>query len=294
MKFFIKYGVGLLALGWLLFVPAAVAQPEDPVQAKIKQETEEATATAYTVIFDNSGSMKGERIEKAKKAFRWWLSSVQPGNVWSLFKFSTGDGVLLVPFTLNGQDKVAQMITGLQADSNTPIVNCLRRAESQINKRKQTRPYERQVILVFTDGEENQDPEKNQGVVKKIADLRHKGIEVIGIGYAGAGDYMAAVASRYFQADDEPSLRQGLSKVEVEIDVMTPVNVTPEELQQLANPPAPQKSAVVQKEAASPGESNLPFTTNKPTAGASRNSMPKFVLIGVFVFFVLIVLIKRL
>jgi Mg-chelatase subunit ChlD len=229
--------VWLLALGWLCASSASYAQPEDAVQTKIRQETEEATATAYTVVFDNSGSMAGARLEKAQKAFRWWLTSVQPGNVWSLLKFMENDGVLVVPFTLNGQDKVARMINTLRADSNTPIVKTLKKAEEQIALRKQSHPYERHVLLVFTDGEENQDPAGNRGVVRKIADLRRKGIEVVGIGYAGAGDYMANVASRYFQADDEASLRKGLSKVEVEIDVMTPVNVTPEELKQMANPP---------------------------------------------------------
>ena len=237
MKNIIKSLAGVLVLGWLGALSPIFAQSEDAIQAKIRQETEEATATAYTVVFDNSGSMAGARLEKAQKAFGWWLTSVQQGNVWSLLKFMQGDGVVVVPFTLNGQDKVARTINTLHADANTPIVKTLRRAEEQIEKRKQSHPYERHVLLVFTDGEENQDPAGNKGVVRKIADLRRKGIEVIGIGYAGAGDYMASVASRYFQADDEASLRKGLSKVEVEIDVMTPVNVTPEELKQMANPP---------------------------------------------------------
>src|ERR1043166_4818004 len=99
METLIKHLVCVLALGWLYASPSVYAQSEDAVQTKIRQEAEEATATAYIVVFDNSGVMAGSRLEKAQKSFRWWLTSVQPGNVWSLLKFVEDDGVLVVPFT---------------------------------------------------------------------------------------------------------------------------------------------------------------------------------------------------
>lgn len=191
----------------------------------------------------------------------------------------------MVPFTLNGQDKVARTINTLRADANTPIVKTLKRAEEQIEKRKQSHPYERHVLLVFTDGEENQDPAGNRGVVRKIADLRRKGIEVIGIGYAGAGDYMASAASRYFQADDEASLRKGLSKVEVEIDVMTPVNVTPEELKQMANPPPAKPLAVNDEQESDAPDSSKSAAQPRKSSGFRPVSFVVMAVIVIYAIF---------
>lgn len=212
---------------------------------KFRAETEAEVATAYTVVFDTSGSMKGERLSQAKQAFRWWLGSVQPGNVWSVLCFEVSKGRIVVPFTPSGQAAVAAAIDRFEANGNTPIVATLVLAEKQIAERKAVKPYERHVVLLFTDGDENQHPGRNGAVVEKVRQLRARNIEVVGVGYAGAGDYLNRVVSRYFSAGEEAGLKTGLSQVEVEVDPLSPVSVTPEEMKKLAGLPP---------EARAPGE----------------------------------------
>lgn len=234
------------ALGALTFAgggPLAFAQ-SGAAADKFRAEAEAEVATAYTVVFDTSGSMKGARLDQAKQAFRWWLGSVQPGNVWSVLCFDPGKGRVVVPFTPSGQNAVADAIDRFEANGNTPIVATLLLAEKQIVERKAAKPYERHVLLLFTDGDENQHPGRNGAVLEIIRQLRGQNVEVIGVGYAGAGDYMARASSRYFSAGDEAGLKTGLAQVEVEVDPLTPVNVTPEELKKLSGPaPEPSRTA---------------------------------------------------
>ena len=49
-----------------LFVPGSRAQ--QPGDA-LTRERDQQTGTAITILFDNSGSMKGEKIRQAKSAF---------------------------------------------------------------------------------------------------------------------------------------------------------------------------------------------------------------------------------
>jgi Mg-chelatase subunit ChlD len=212
---------------------------------KIRQETADATATAYTVIFDNSGSMNGldgtrsTRIAKARNAFNWWLSSIKPGNFWSGITFSANnDARLLLPFTKNGQNQIAAEINQLEANTNTPIVKALTLASQGVVEQRKTQPYRRYVVLLFTDGEENVDRRGNRGVTAMLHHMTEQlSIEVIAIGFSSdAGDYLKDGSSKYFHADDEAGIKAGLSQVESEIDPNTPVNVSPEELKQLAHP----------------------------------------------------------
>jgi uncharacterized protein YegL len=240
-----------LGLGWAA-VSLSSAQ-NTSLADKFRAETEAEVATAYSVVFDTSGSMKGERLTQAKQAFRWWLGSVQPGNVWSVLCFEVGKGRVVVPFTPSGQGAVAAAIDRFEANGNTPIVATLALAEKQIAERKAIKPYERHVLLLFTDGDENQHPGRNGAVVEKVRQLRARSIEVIGVGYAGAGDYLNRVVSRYFSAGEEAGLKTGLSQVEVEVDPLTPVSVTPEEMKKLAGMPP---------------EARAPAATNAPSEPA--------------------------
>lgn len=271
------------------------------VADKFRQEAEAEVATAYTVVFDTSGSMKGPRIAQAKQAFLWWLGSVQSGNVWSVLRFENGRGLVVVPFKPSGQSEVAAAIERFVADGNTPIVATLTVARRQISERQKLKPYERHVILLFTDGDETQDTGRNGAVVRKILELRAENIEVIGIGYAGAGDYMERAASRYFSAADQNGLKTGLAQVEVEVDPMAPVNVTPEELKKLAEPTAKANAKQTGVGAPRPdlatalaaADAAMPAAAT-PTPAPGRTSSPvRTMFLGALIVTVVIMVMKK-
>lgn len=203
----------------LLFVAACVAlvAPALAQDDPLTREREQQTGTAITILFDNSGSMKGDKIKQAKSAFRAWLQTVPADYKLSLVTFEN-NGQLTVPLGEKTRDLVAQKVAQLEPRTSTPICGALRVARQQIEKRRrEVTPYERHVVLVFTDGAETADTRGNNGVREDIIALRKQTVEVVGVGFHGEGDYMRNAATRFALANNEQELKQGLAKVDAEI-----------------------------------------------------------------------------
>ncbi len=219
----------ILFFALVLIMPLRAVTSTD-AETALNAEYAAQTGTAITIIFDNSGSMEGAKLKEAKQAFRWWLEKAPDGYTWSLINFD-GNGKILVPFAPNAKEKIASAVNAQKARTNTPIANSLRLARKQIEEyRGKVAPYQRQVVLLFTDGQENQDSGGGEAVLQTIREMRALNIEVVGIGFHGEGDYLGKASTRYYPADDEEQLRSGLGKVDAEIDLGGEVNVTPEDL----------------------------------------------------------------
>lgn len=201
----------------VLAVVTVIRAQESATDALVR-EREQQTGTAITILFDNSGSMKQEnKIGQAKAAFRSWLQSVPADYKFSLITFED-NGRLRVPLGERTRDIVAQTVAKLDANTSTPICGALRIAREQINKRRrEVTPYERHVVLIFTDGQETVDSRGINGVRQDIAALRSQTVEVVGVGFHGEGDYMNGVATRFALANNEQELKQGLAKVDAEV-----------------------------------------------------------------------------
>jgi Mg-chelatase subunit ChlD len=214
----------------------SMAIAQDAVSDALTREREEQTGTAITILFDNSGSMNQEnKINQAKAAFRAWLQNVPSDYKFSLITFED-QGRLQVPLGEKTRDLVARRVAALVADTSTPICGALRIAREQIEKRRrEVTPYERHVVLIFTDGEENVDPRGIDGVRAEITTLRRDMVEVVGVGFHGEGDYMNGVATRFALANDERELKQGLAKVDAEVGSVDDLVVTAEDLAALKN-----------------------------------------------------------
>jgi uncharacterized protein YegL len=233
----------LLPILALTLVPGlSTSFAASPPTDSVKDASDPDMGTAITVIFDNSGSMQGQKIDEAKTAFKAWLSKAPGTYIWSLIDFDDG-GRLVVPFGKD-QSKVAAAISGFTAHTNTPIVNALKIATRQVVERRiKVTPYERHLVLLFTDGQENQDPGGDGAVLKMIRKMRALNIEVVGIGYHGDGDYLAKEATHYYQADDIEALKAGLNKVDAEVDLGGEIQVSPDDLKAMSQLPPPPNHA---------------------------------------------------
>jgi Ca-activated chloride channel family protein len=227
----------------------------------LEREREQQTGTAITILFDNSGSMKGEKIQQAKSAFRSWLQTVPAEYKYSLITFED-NGRLVVPLGENTRDTIAKRVADLKANTSTPICGALRIAREQIEKRRRdVTPYERHVVLIFTDGQETADRRGADGVRADIEALRKLTVEVVGVGFHGEGDYMNGVATRFALANNEQELKQGLAKVDAEIGGVDDLVVTPADLAALKhfNAPAVQPiSEIATVPAVEPGAASEP------------------------------------
>ena len=239
-----RFHPGHLAAALAGLLLSGVAFGQSSVDETLKQEFERQTGTCITIIFDNSGSMKGPKIVQAKNAFRSWLSKAPDDYRYSLVTFVKG-GKLEFPLGEDTKAKAAEKVAAMEAKYRTPICGSLAIAHAQIRERRaKTTPYERHVVLLFTDGAENTDPRKNRGVQEDVWKLRNDIVEVVGIGFHGEGDYLDGVATRFFAAGDEAELERGLSQVDAEIGDISEIEVSDADLEEIAQmtfvaPPAP-------------------------------------------------------
>ena len=190
MKTTLLIYLSLLAL-WGLSLPS-VNYAQNNLTTKwlneLDEEQLEQSGTAITIIFDDSGSMRNNnKIGQAKRAFLEWLSTVPENYRLSLIALNRG---LLAPLGPNNRELLMAKVEALQAGGGTPLIRTLSKALSNIKeRRKQVGPYERHVVIVFTDGQESS-KSGNEGVQKQILNLRNNQVEVAGIGFHGQGDYM--------------------------------------------------------------------------------------------------------
>jgi Mg-chelatase subunit ChlD len=273
----------------LLFVLAllALCSPsfaQDATSDALTREREEQTGTAITILFDNSGSMKeNDKIRQAKAAFRSWLQTVPADYKFSLITFEN-NGRLNVPLGEHTRDLIAQRVAQLEPIASTPICAALRIAREQIEKRRRdVTPYERHVVLVFTDGQETVDPRGINGVRQDIAALRGQTVEVVGVGFHGEGDYMKGVATRFALANNEQELKQGLAKVDAEIGGADDLVVSAEDLNALKNFNAPPpKTLAAQTTEPLP---HAPPESPKPPSG-NGGLKPRWILFFIIVFLI--------
>ncbi|NNE93149.1 MAG: VWA domain-containing protein [Verrucomicrobiales bacterium] len=234
-----------------LFLPALLAFPiwtitADDLDQSLDSEESAQTATAITIIFDNSGSMADKgKLKQAKNAFTAWLDTLPPEYSLALIDFKTGKARLAVPLGAENRQAVRDHVAKVTAYGKTPICDCLKIAQSQIAERRTKHsPYERHVVIVFTDGKETVDRRGDRGVMEEIMKLRNAVVEVVGIGFHGQGDYMRPAATRYYHASDEEELASGLAKVDAEIGDDADIEITQSDMDMIEKtkiplPPAP-------------------------------------------------------
>lgn len=236
----------LVILAGLLPAPA----PADELDTALVQERESQTATAISIIFDSSGSMRDNgKLEQAQRAFTTWLASLPDTYTLGLVYFVRGAAQLAVPLGENNKAAIREEVAKVTAYGKTPIADCLRIVRSQIETRRmEFSPYERHVVVVFTDGAETVDPGGNRAVLNEVIKLRSSIVEVVGIGFQGQGDYLAAATTQYFNANDEKELVAGLSQVDAEIGDSSDLEISDADLAVIrdtviATPPAPIREA---------------------------------------------------
>jgi len=226
------------------------AAQADELDTALMTERDSQTATAISIIFDSSGSMRDDqKLVQAQNAFTAWLASLPDTYTLGLVYFVRGAGQLAVPLGQGKKVEISQQVANVQAYGKTPIADCLRIVRDEIKKRRaEFSPYERHVVVVFTDGAETVDPGGNRAVLNEVIKLRSSIVEVVGIGFKGQGDYLAEATTQYFDANDEEELVAGLSQVDAEIGDSSDLEISEQDLAVIqktiiATPPAPIREA---------------------------------------------------
>jgi len=133
------------------------------------------------LAIDCSGSMQGEKIERAKESAIILARSLSPNDLISIVTFEYKVKVLLAPTSASEQDKIENVVRSITVGSATSLYGGLQKANDLASKNSKSGRITR--IVLMTDGLPT-DKENPKDYEKLCKEIRKDGITVnpIGIG----------------------------------------------------------------------------------------------------------------
>ncbi len=180
------------------------------------KEARISTAQNFYVVFDASGSMRGEKMEMAKSAMYAWLKSVPNEANLGLYVFSArGESSReFVPLGPGNKNAFRQVIEKIEDGGGTPLGSSMRVGVDAL-----VRQYQRQLgygeyrLVVVTDGEDD----GGDAPVRNAVSYAHSvgmaiysiGLRVTNMALKETGD----AADKYVEANNLEELVKGLQDV---------------------------------------------------------------------------------
>jgi Mg-chelatase subunit ChlD len=272
----------LIGLAFGLGFPLASQGQTDPLE----EERLSQSGVAISIIFDDSGSMAtSNRMQQAKAAFTQWLGGIPEETKLGLVALNKG---VMVPIGRNNRDAIKRAVATIEPGGGTPLTKTIKNVGKLIQTRRQdVTPYERHIVIIFTDGEDSNGP--SEKVVEALKRLGSATIESVGIGFHGKGDYMKNGATQYYNAGDSAELVQALKQVASELDQQSNIVISPEIQAEMSKQPEVAKTPEVTKTA----NPTYPQPSPAPPAPAKRRGMP-FTLIVIIAFVILAIVRKAI
>ncbi len=266
----------------LLAVPAVRAQETPPDTAwktrlaALQEEYNTQAGVAVSIVFDDSGSMNdNHKMTMAKQAFRAWVEHADESYRFGLRAINAGE---VVPLQRNDRVQLVAAVQKLRAAGTTPLADTIARAADEIRRRRAAGAlYERQVVVVLTDGEDNS-KRGIPGVQEEMNRLRQEGVEVIAFGYQGEGEYMRDCATHFFSPNNGQDISQGLNAIAAEVNDTSDVVIDDATRRIMGTLPG-----VASMQSAPVTEATAAATPSPATATASRKRHPFLLWLGIFV-----------
>lgn len=132
----------------------------------IAEQEQEIAEKDITFVLDVSGSMSGEKLEKAKESLLFCVNNLNKGDHFNIVRFSTEARSLFDDLQEANKDNVLEartFIEGLKAVGGTNIDEALEKALSA--KSREDRPY---MVVFITDGKPTIGVTEEDELVKKL------------------------------------------------------------------------------------------------------------------------------
>jgi Ca-activated chloride channel homolog len=147
-----------------------------PVKAK------EVVNKDIVFVADISGSMKGERMDQNKKALKYLVNALNPGDRFSIVQFNTDVDPFkpnLLAATPENKKAALSFIEDMEAAGGTNIGDALKTAGSMLGSAKDRPAY----LVLMTDGEPTVGETSTPGLLKVIDPKKDIRLFDFGIGY---------------------------------------------------------------------------------------------------------------
>jgi Ca-activated chloride channel family protein len=162
---------------------------------RMEKESERAPLNVALVI-DRSGSMQGEKIERAREAAIGALELLQPTDIVSVIAYDSDVSVLVPATRLTDREQVASVIRSIAADGNTALFGGVSKGAAEVRKFLDDKHVNR--IILLSDGLANVGPASPGELGSLGASLQKENISVstLGLGLGYNEDLMVELAGR--------------------------------------------------------------------------------------------------
>jgi Ca-activated chloride channel family protein len=148
------------------------------------------------IVLDRSGSMQGEKLQRAREAAVNALEVLKPTDIVSVIAYDTDVSVLVPATRLTDREQVASVIRGIQAQGNTALFGGVSKGAAEVRKFLDNRHVNR--IILLSDGLANVGPSSPGELGALGASLKKENISVstLGLGLGYNEDLMVALAGQ--------------------------------------------------------------------------------------------------
>lgn len=152
---------------------------DNNVEQEITFFSDADAPVSVAILFDVSGSMSGEKIQRARKALEGFIDTSHPSDEYFLIAFNSR-AQLLLDRTRDG-DSVLQKLTLVQPKSNTALYDACYLGVERVT----TGTRQKKAILIISDGQDNSS-RYNFNEVRRL--LKESDVTVYAVGITGGKD----------------------------------------------------------------------------------------------------------
>lgn len=152
-------------------------------QQEIEFFSDEDAPVSVGILFDVSGSMSGDKIQKARTALKKFIDTSHPMDEYFLIAFNKR-AQLLLDRTRNGE-AVLDKLTLVQPKDNTALYDAVYLGAERVTRGA----HQKRAMIIISDGQDN-NSRYTFNNVKRL--LKETDVTVYAIGILGGGDYGSA------------------------------------------------------------------------------------------------------
>jgi Ca-activated chloride channel family protein len=150
------------------------------------------------LVLDRSGSMEGDKLERAKDAAKQAVSFLTQKDILSIVTYETEVRVLLPATRVSDKDRIMRAIDQIYSDGSTALFAGVSKGAAELRKFLDRDRVNR--VILLSDGLANVGPDRPGDLADLGASLRREGISVTTIGLGL--DYNEDLMTRLAQASD--------------------------------------------------------------------------------------------